>query len=214
MCTRPRSRRHYQRREWRSWKLGCVLEEITVDEELTCSCLELARTPRLAKSSLEKAKSWIKELQRQADPQIIVALVGNKSDLNERRAVETEVRQSTAAAVASQGLARTGKVADPEPFFRRTRNATPKRRTSCSSRRRPRRARMSLPYLKALVSVTCTFSSYLYLPPAKLITRLIALCHSITAKKLPLEKPKPTRPNASNVNLREQQGGPTDGCAC
>ena len=49
------------------------------------------------KASLEKAKSWIRELQRQADPQIVVALVGNKSDLSERRAVETEDAQRFAA---------------------------------------------------------------------------------------------------------------------
>jgi len=32
-------------------------------------------------SSLEKAKSWVKELQRQASPNIVIALVGNKLDL-------------------------------------------------------------------------------------------------------------------------------------
>lgn len=32
-------------------------------------------------ASLTKAQSWIKELQRQASPGIIIALAGNKSDL-------------------------------------------------------------------------------------------------------------------------------------
>lgn len=32
-------------------------------------------------SSFEKAKSWVKELQRQANPNIVIALVGNKIDL-------------------------------------------------------------------------------------------------------------------------------------
>ncbi|KAG0208729.1 hypothetical protein BGX33_006053 [Mortierella sp. NVP41] len=32
-------------------------------------------------SSLEKAKSWVKELQRQANPNIVIALTGNKVDL-------------------------------------------------------------------------------------------------------------------------------------
>jgi len=32
-------------------------------------------------SSLEKAKSWVKELQRQANPNIVIALTGNKIDL-------------------------------------------------------------------------------------------------------------------------------------
>lgn len=32
-------------------------------------------------ASLEKAKSWVKELQRQANPNIVIALAGNKIDL-------------------------------------------------------------------------------------------------------------------------------------
>lgn len=32
-------------------------------------------------SSLDKAKSWVKELQRQANPNIVIALAGNKLDL-------------------------------------------------------------------------------------------------------------------------------------
>ncbi|CAL1696057.1 unnamed protein product [Somion occarium] len=32
-------------------------------------------------SSLEKAKTWVKELQRQANPNIVIALAGNKIDL-------------------------------------------------------------------------------------------------------------------------------------
>src|ERR1700722_14380104 len=32
-------------------------------------------------SSREKAKSWVKELQRQANPNTVIALVGNKVDL-------------------------------------------------------------------------------------------------------------------------------------
>ncbi|PSS29702.1 hypothetical protein PHLCEN_2v2850 [Hermanssonia centrifuga] len=41
-------------------------------------------------SSLEKARSWIRELQRQADPSIVIALCGNKSDLAARRQVSEE----------------------------------------------------------------------------------------------------------------------------
>jgi Ras-related protein Rab-5C len=32
-------------------------------------------------TTLEKAKSWVKELQRQANPNIVIALAGNKVDL-------------------------------------------------------------------------------------------------------------------------------------
>jgi Ras-related protein Rab-5C len=35
----------------------------------------------LPQSSLDKAKSWVKELQRQANENIIIALAGNKLDL-------------------------------------------------------------------------------------------------------------------------------------
>jgi Ras-related protein Rab-5C len=41
-------------------------------------------------ASLEKARSWVRELQRQADPSIIIALCGNKTDLNARRQVSQE----------------------------------------------------------------------------------------------------------------------------
>ncbi|CAG8553084.1 8681_t:CDS:2 [Ambispora gerdemannii] len=47
-------------------------------------------------SSLEKAKSWVKELQRQADPNIVIALAGNKTDLSSRRAIEREDAQAYA----------------------------------------------------------------------------------------------------------------------
>jgi len=41
-------------------------------------------------SSLEKAQAWIRELQRQADPSIVIALCGNKTDLSARRQVTQE----------------------------------------------------------------------------------------------------------------------------
>lgn len=37
-----------------------------------------------------RAKSWVRELQRQARPDIVIALAGNKSDLGARRTVEYE----------------------------------------------------------------------------------------------------------------------------
>jgi Ras-related protein Rab-5C len=38
-------------------------------------------------TSLERAKAWVKELQRQANPNIVIALVGNKLDLASSREV-------------------------------------------------------------------------------------------------------------------------------
>ena len=45
---------------------------------------------------MDKAKAWVNELQRQADPNIVIALAGNKSDLGARRAIETKVAQEYA----------------------------------------------------------------------------------------------------------------------
>lgn len=49
-------------------------------------------------SSLEKAKSWVKELQRQANPNIVIALAGNKVDLVQPSASSS----SSASAVDSE----------------------------------------------------------------------------------------------------------------
>ena len=40
--------------------------------------------------SFARAKNWVKELQRQARPDIVIALAGNKSDLAAKRLVEYE----------------------------------------------------------------------------------------------------------------------------
>ena len=53
-----------------------------------------------SQSSLDKAKSWVKELQRQANENIIIALAGNKADLDaeqpDKRAVQTADAQAYA----------------------------------------------------------------------------------------------------------------------
>ena len=54
-----------------------------------------------SKDSLEGAKSWVKELQKKADPNIVMVLVGNKADLTARRKVEAAEAKEYAA---SQGL--------------------------------------------------------------------------------------------------------------
>jgi len=38
--------------------------------------------------TFERAKTWVKELQRQASPNIVIALAGNKADLTTNRIVE------------------------------------------------------------------------------------------------------------------------------
>ncbi|CAB1421106.1 unnamed protein product [Pleuronectes platessa] len=46
--------------------------------------------------TFERAKAWVKELQRQASPNIVIALAGNKADLAEKRLVEYEEAQTYA----------------------------------------------------------------------------------------------------------------------
>jgi len=44
--------------------------------------------------SFAKAKNWVKELQRQANPNIVIAFAGNKADLANKRMVEFEESQA------------------------------------------------------------------------------------------------------------------------
>nr|QBH73330.1 rab5 [Franklinothrips vespiformis] len=46
--------------------------------------------------SFGRAKIWVKELQRQASPNIVIALAGNKADLANSRAVEADEAQAYA----------------------------------------------------------------------------------------------------------------------
>uniref|UniRef100_A0A915PAF3 Uncharacterized protein n=1 Tax=Meloidogyne floridensis TaxID=298350 RepID=A0A915PAF3_9BILA len=48
------------------------------------------------KESFAKAKNWVRELQRQASPNIVIALSGNKADLAAKRVVEYEEAQAYA----------------------------------------------------------------------------------------------------------------------
>jgi len=48
------------------------------------------------RNSFDKAKDWVKELQQQGDPNVVVAFVGNKVDMENQRKVTTEEAQSYA----------------------------------------------------------------------------------------------------------------------
>ncbi len=47
--------------------------------------------------SFERAKKWTMELQKQAQPDIVIALVGNKTDLETQRQVSKEVNSAKKA---------------------------------------------------------------------------------------------------------------------
>ncbi len=44
--------------------------------------------------SFQRAKQWVKELQRQGNTNIVIALAGNKSDLSDKRKVDPQEAQS------------------------------------------------------------------------------------------------------------------------
>lgn len=46
--------------------------------------------------SFDRAKNWVKELQRQGNPNIVIALAGNKVDLESNRSVTSETAQAYA----------------------------------------------------------------------------------------------------------------------
>jgi small GTP-binding protein len=48
------------------------------------------------KDSFNGAKSWVKELQRRGDPNVVIALAGNKCDMDSKRKVQIEEAQQYA----------------------------------------------------------------------------------------------------------------------
>lgn len=48
------------------------------------------------KDSFNGAKSWVKELQRRGDPNVVIALAGNKADMENKRKVQYEEAQQYA----------------------------------------------------------------------------------------------------------------------
>src|SRR6266478_1471855 len=66
-------------------------------------------------SSLEKAKSWVKELQRQANPNIVIALAGNKVDLVQPSASPSDAATSSEDdGEADDATATPGETPSPE----------------------------------------------------------------------------------------------------
>lgn len=72
--------------------LGAVSSSLSSEwpwaEGPLCPADALALFPQ---DTFARAKNWVKELQRQASPNIVIALAGNKADLASKRAVEFQV---------------------------------------------------------------------------------------------------------------------------
>jgi hypothetical protein len=84
--------------------LTSPLRGILPPRSLPCSPLLAAartapsgrRLPADPQASFAKAQSWVRELQRQADPSTIIMLVGNKSDLASNRKTPRELAEQFA----------------------------------------------------------------------------------------------------------------------
>ncbi len=72
---------------------NCAVVVYDITQAVRCLSTFRHDFANLWKSSLDKAKAWVKELQRQANENIIIALAGNKSDLvaehPDKRAITT-----------------------------------------------------------------------------------------------------------------------------
>ncbi|KAL2043041.1 hypothetical protein N7G274_004100 [Stereocaulon virgatum] len=94
-------------------------------------------------TSLVKAKHWVAELQRQASPGIVIALVGNKLDLTNESSDASDTPSATATEGAIEGeraLTRRRRVATRERSLQRRGGSMLRKRDSCSSRRALSRA--------------------------------------------------------------------------
>lgn len=79
---------------YRNANCAVVVYDITQAVSILVNWVDLAmRLTFPRQSSLDKAKQWVKELQRQANENIIIALAGNKLDLvashPDKRAIQT-----------------------------------------------------------------------------------------------------------------------------
>jgi len=157
-------------------------------------------------SSLEKAKSWVKELQRQANPNIVIALAGNKIDL---------VSVPASSSVAAQPVTSTSSSEEDDEADDAT--ATPGEASGAEGSESLRQ----VPKEEALAYAT--EASLLFAEiSAKSGEGIVELFTEI-AKKIPIEHilasrgPGPNAaaaPRAAGVTLDDQQQAPKDACNC
>ncbi|KAI5991646.1 GTP-binding protein ypt5 [Pisolithus albus] len=159
-------------------------------------------------TSLEKAKSWVKELQRQANPNIVIALAGNKIDL---------VQSSNSPSAAAYTLESEDEADDA--------TATPGETPSPAGE--PETLRQ-VPREEA--QAYATEAGLLFFETSAKTGEGIIEVFTEIAKKIPIEHilastrgagrngTQGSRPGASrqegNVNLEENQTRGRDGCNC
>lgn len=89
-------------------------------------------------SSFVRAKAWVKELQTQGTPKMVIALVGNKADLADNRRIKTDDAQSYAEENGILFLETSAKTAhNVKEVFEAIANTLPKDRERASGVPRP-----------------------------------------------------------------------------
>lgn len=74
--------------------LLCHVKPVSGIKSLKALCLMIMHVFFVfLKDTFTRAKNWVKELQRQASPNIVIALAGNKADLANKRAVDFQVKR-------------------------------------------------------------------------------------------------------------------------
>ena len=66
---------------------NCAVVVYDITQSVRAPILIIVLCSPASQASLDKARTWIRELQRQADPSIVILLCGNKTDLEARRCV-------------------------------------------------------------------------------------------------------------------------------
>lgn len=78
----------------RHWRRGCSRWPVAAAAGAPSAQAAIVVYDITSADTFARAKTWVKELQRHASPNIVIALAGNKADLSNKRAVEFEARMT------------------------------------------------------------------------------------------------------------------------